>query len=194
MDSVRYYVALVVFVGLPPALMFWFFVHPFASFWRRLGAGWTYAIAGIGIATAAAALSSFRQPVLDTEYGTSVVTTALAVPCFVGALILQFMRSKHLTLRILLGLPEVSSGPLEQGLLTEGIYARIRHPRYMEALLYMIGCTLFANYLALYVMTVLCFPVGFAVVLLEERELRARFGAKYVEYCRRVPRFIPRKV
>jgi protein-S-isoprenylcysteine O-methyltransferase Ste14 len=27
---------------------------------------------------------------------------------------------------------------------------------------------------------------------LEERELRARFGAAYLRYCRLVPRFIPR--
>ena len=27
---------------------------------------------------------------------------------------------------------------------------------------------------------------------LEERELRARFGATYLRYCRLVPRFIPR--
>jgi protein-S-isoprenylcysteine O-methyltransferase Ste14 len=30
-------------------------------------------------------------------------------------------------------------------------------------------------------------------VLLEERELRDRFGAEYEEYCRRVPRYIPKR-
>jgi len=30
------------------------------------------------------------------------------------------------------------------------------------------------------------------VPMLEERELRERFGAKYDAYCRRVPRFLPR--
>jgi protein-S-isoprenylcysteine O-methyltransferase Ste14 len=29
------------------------------------------------------------------------------------------------------------------------------------------------------------------LVLLEERELRDRFGAEYEEYCRQVPRWIP---
>jgi len=28
--------------------------------------------------------------------------------------------------------------------------------------------------------------------MLEERELRERFGAEYDAYCRRVPRFLPR--
>jgi protein-S-isoprenylcysteine O-methyltransferase Ste14 len=28
-------------------------------------------------------------------------------------------------------------------------------------------------------------------ILLEERELRNRFGVSYSQYCRRVPRFVP---
>jgi len=32
----------------------------------------------------------------------------------------------------------------------------------------------------------------YAVALLEERELLARFGDEYRTYCRRVPRFIPK--
>jgi protein-S-isoprenylcysteine O-methyltransferase Ste14 len=30
-------------------------------------------------------------------------------------------------------------------------------------------------------------------VLLEERELAERFGAEYLDYCRRVPRYVPRR-
>jgi protein-S-isoprenylcysteine O-methyltransferase Ste14 len=36
-------------------------------------------------------------------------------------------------------------------------------------------------------------PALFLVVILEERELRQRFGDAHVEYCRRVPRFVPRR-
>jgi len=30
------------------------------------------------------------------------------------------------------------------------------------------------------------------IVLLEEKELKERFGHDYEEYCRRVPRYIPK--
>jgi protein-S-isoprenylcysteine O-methyltransferase Ste14 len=30
-------------------------------------------------------------------------------------------------------------------------------------------------------------------ILLEEREMRRRFGQAYADYCRRVPRFLPRR-
>jgi protein-S-isoprenylcysteine O-methyltransferase Ste14 len=32
----------------------------------------------------------------------------------------------------------------------------------------------------------------YAVVVVEERELRERFGLAYEEYCRQVPRFVPK--
>jgi protein-S-isoprenylcysteine O-methyltransferase Ste14 len=50
------------------------------------------------------------------------------------------------------------------------------------------------NYLAIYIVFIAYIPVIYLVVLLEEQELRKRFGAAYEKYCREVPRFIPRCV
>ena len=50
----------------------------------------------------------------------------------------------------------------------------------------------FANYSGAWVLYALAFPAIHLVVLLEERELRERFGAEYEDYCRRVPRYLPR--
>jgi protein-S-isoprenylcysteine O-methyltransferase Ste14 len=36
-------------------------------------------------------------------------------------------------------------------------------------------------------------PALFAIIHIEERELRDRFGEEYVRYCARVPRFWPRE-
>ena len=51
---------------------------------------------------------------------------------------------------------------------------------------------LFTNYLALYMAFLLMLPIIHAIVLLEEKELKKRFGSAYEEYCRHVPRYTPR--
>lgn len=105
-DRLRYALALLVLMALPPGLLLWIVIHPLARFWRRLGPWWTYGLL---------------------------------------------------------------SGP---------------------AVLLASAC--FANYGGLYLATVLAIPFVLLVVVLEERELRQRFGQEYEEYSRRVPRFVPR--
>ncbi|MDH3369164.1 MAG: isoprenylcysteine carboxylmethyltransferase family protein, partial [Gemmatimonadota bacterium] len=92
---------------------------------------------------------------------------------------------------ILSGIPELRKGDPGR-LLTEGIYARLRHPRYVEVILGVISYALVANYLGGYVVVLVTVASMVPLVLLEERELRDRFGDAYDEYARRVPRFIPR--
>jgi protein-S-isoprenylcysteine O-methyltransferase Ste14 len=77
--------------------------------------------------------------------------------------------------------------------LTEGIYARLRHPRYVEVTLWTLGYSLIANYTGVYLLWLLSLPTLHLVVLLEERELRQRFGASYDAYARRVPRYLPKR-
>lgn len=72
------------------------------------------------------------------------------------------------------------------------IYGRIRHPRYVEFMVGGTGWALILNYLGVYLLMAITVLMLFVIVLLEERELRDRFGEAYVEYCARVPRFIPR--
>ena len=48
--------------------------------------------------------------------------------------------------------------------------------------------------LALCVTFALSLPTLYLLVLLEERDLRERFGSEYEACCRRVPRFVPRRV
>ena len=68
----------------------------------------------------------------------------------------------------------------------------MRHPRYLELLLAIAGFALIANHLCLYLALLLWLPGVWLIVILEEKELRDRFGPAYEEYSRRVPHFIPR--
>ena len=49
------------------------------------------------------------------------------------------------------------------------------------------------DYLGIYVMALAISPALYLGVVLEEKELRDRFGVEYAAYSERVPRFIPRR-
>ena len=191
MHIFRYILALLVVVCVPPGVALWLVIHPLAGFWRRLGPGWTYAILSVPTLGGIAVLFLARRTLLGADLGTNAWLIALAIPCAAIWIVLALRRRRRLTFRILAGWPELSRD--QPGvLLTDGIYATMRHPRYVEVVLGTASYCLIANYLGAYIVLAASMAVLYVVVLLEERELRRRFGDAYDAYARRVPRFIPR--
>jgi protein-S-isoprenylcysteine O-methyltransferase Ste14 len=192
MDSVRYYLALFVLMAFPVAFSMWFSIHPFIRYWRKLGAGRTYAIHFTAMGVIAAGLFVVRRKLLAVEFGTNPILIGLAVLFFVFAFVVGLRRRKEMGWKALLGLPEVVPERYNSRLVTTGVYSRVRHPRYVGALSAVLAYALFTNYLAVYVISFV-FLLGLPLIIrLEEKELRERFGEEYEEYCRRVPRFLPR--
>lgn len=192
-DTVRYVLAFLVLASHPPGILLWVAIHPFAASWRRLGPVWTYGLLSVPVAAYIVAVWHLRHWLLRVDFGFSLVTTVFAVVCLVVGYLLNRARRKHLSFGTLSGIPELSKQKYPGALLTEGIYGRLRHPRYVEVCFWVSGYALFANYLTTYLVVLLSFPVLFVVVLMEERELRERFGEEYEAYCQRVPRFFPRR-
>lgn len=192
MDTARRVVALLLLISLPPSLLLWIVIHPFAGFWRRLGAWWTYGLLAAPSGVIMLATWWARRSLLGRDFGTSWTLIALAILCAVVAGVLAFKRRGLLTFGVLSGLPELSPSRYPGRLLTEGIYSRIRHPRYVEVVVGTLAYALFANYAGSYVLWLLLCPTLLLIVRLEERELRERFGAAWTEYARQVPRFLPR--
>jgi protein-S-isoprenylcysteine O-methyltransferase Ste14 len=77
-------------------------------------------------------------------------------------------------------------------LVTDGIYARVRHPQYLG--LFMIIVALLIQWPT--IVSLLMAPVLFFTYVRlarrEEREAEGRFGEAYVSYKARVPAFVPR--
>ena len=80
-----------------------------------------------------------------------------------------------------------------QSTVVSGPYRINRNPMYSSVLAVVFGQALFYQYWVLAVYGA-ALAVGFHlfVVFYEERALRARFGGEYEEFCRRVPRWLPR--
>jgi protein-S-isoprenylcysteine O-methyltransferase Ste14 len=77
-------------------------------------------------------------------------------------------------------------------LVTSGIYGRIRHPIYASLILFLTGAML----VGLSATTLLFFVLFIAALTVrinrEEKFLLEKFGEDYVQYAKRVPRFLPR--
>ena len=191
MDSARYDLALLGLILMPGALLYWFSIHPFVRFWRGLGARIAVTLHIVMIAAVGYGMYLLRGRLLAVEYGTNPLLVAISVPLLIGSFVLRWALGRQMKLRILMGVPELTAEAPSQRLLCEGIYARIRHPRYLEIFLALVFYALFTNYLAAYAIAAASVPTLLAIIHIEERELRDRFGEEYVRYCARVPRFWP---
>jgi protein-S-isoprenylcysteine O-methyltransferase Ste14 len=192
MDRVRHIAGLMVILTIPLALAYWFVVHPFIRFWRRLGLAMSYTALTVILITVLYVCYHIRWQLLGVDYGVNWLLVGAGVTCFIVATIIGQAMKRQFTVAKLLGVQEIKRDASPQELVTKGIYSKIRHPRYASVLLGLIGLSLIANYLGAYIATALFVPGIYAIILLEERELTERFGDGYREYRKRVPRFIPR--
>jgi protein-S-isoprenylcysteine O-methyltransferase Ste14 len=80
-----------------------------------------------------------------------------------------------------------------QHLIVTGFYRYVRNPMYLGVLAIILGNTLILGNGAIFAYAALI-ALGFAVFVMgyEEPTLRRQFGAEYEEFCRNVPRWIPR--
>ena len=190
MDTARWFIAVLMVVMLPPAIGSWYVIHPFTRFWRRLGTVASFCVIYSLLISAAVLLWHFSPALIGRDMGFQPPLLVLAAPAAVLGGVIARKRRKYLNQRILVGVPEISTADKGR-LLCEGIYARTRNPRYLEFLALSLAYVAFANYSGTWVLYALTFPAIHLVVLLEESELRERFGAEYEDYCRRVPRYLP---
>lgn len=89
------------------------------------------------------------------------------------------------------GTPAIFDAP--RRLVAHGLYRVVRNPMYWGVSLILLGeAVLFRSWaIARYAAVWYAF-VFFFVLLYEEPALRRKFGAEYDEYCRTVPRWLPR--
>ena len=192
MDTARYIIAVLTWVGLPPAVIYWFIIHPFAERWRRLGVAKTMTIVFTIFVALAVALFLVRDLFLVREFSTHWTLWVAAAVSYLISVAIEVRCRKVLKFKTLTGVPELKEDQTERKLLNEGIYAKVRHPRYVSVTFGALAMALFANYLAVWIMVPALMLSLYLIAVLEERELVRSLGTVYEEYQRQVPMFIPR--
>lgn len=186
MSSLGWIAAIVLFLQLPIPL-YWFVMHPQVNYWRqRQKAGY---ITGVLLSwlPVTILIVIFRRELFRADWPPrwEIIAgfTLIAIEAWI------FWRvNRDLGARRLVGQTELSGGG---EIVHRGIYALIRHPRYIGSFIAILGACLLAATRVMWVVAAVWLVLTRIAIALEERELRNRFGAAYDEYCRRVPRFVP---
>ncbi len=160
------------------------------------GAQWLVTLASLAVGAAFFGLWFWLLP---SWLGFQVDTTGRARWRWIGAIpsalgfavalrcVWDFGRTGH-------GTPAPIAPPKK--LVVVGFYRYVRNPMYLGFLIGWIGLWVVfgrANLAAVVVAGVLVLGVPLFVLLYEEPKLRKLFGAEYEEYCRNVPRWVPRR-
>lgn len=189
MTPLGWLAAIVLFAQLPIPL-YRFVMHPQIEFWRRHRAAGYAAALLLAWAPVTWFLVLWRGELFLHAWPS--VWRALAGFSLLSVEVWIFWRVKRdLGAARLIGQTELSGGG---EVARQGIYARIRHPRYVGSLLAILGACCLAGTRLMWSVAALWAVLTLLAIFLEERELRARFGAAYEDYCRHVPRFVPTAV
>jgi protein-S-isoprenylcysteine O-methyltransferase Ste14 len=170
-----------------PIPIYWVILHPFNSFWRKRirSAFWFAALTAW--TSGGLFLWHFRRYLFHTSPPS--VFAAIAGLTLIGVEGYLFVRvERELGSRRLIGQAELSgTGEMFSG----GLYAHVRHPRYVGMFVAVIGAALLGGTSLLWLLLLFWWPFALIVISLEEKELAARFGSSYETYRKRVPAFLP---
>jgi protein-S-isoprenylcysteine O-methyltransferase Ste14 len=192
MNTTRYVLGVLLIVGLPPAIVFWLLIHPLADLWRRVGPAVTYVLVGLVSLGTGVVVYRFRGPVMGTDLGTNGVLIFSGVLLYLVSAWISVLTRRDLALRTFVGMPEILGDDSPGTLLRNGMYGRVRHPRYLSVILGTVGFAMFVNYLGPYLMVLGSIFALIFLINAEDRELSQRFGSEYDRYRSRVPGLIPR--
>jgi protein-S-isoprenylcysteine O-methyltransferase Ste14 len=178
--------AVVLFLQLPIPL-YWFVMHPQVDYWRKHREA-AYATGLL--------LSWFPVTILLIIFHRKLFRATSPALWEIGSGLLLIIVEAWIFWRVkkdlgalrLVGQTELSGGG---EIVHCGIYSRIRHPRYIGSFLAILGACFLAGTRAMWIVAAIWLVLTRIAIMLEERELRNRFGVSYAEYCRRVPRFFP---
>ena len=183
------FLAIVVLAFEAPVPVYWLILHAPVAFWRRhIRAAFLVAVAvawGIGDSL----LYHFRFDLFSRQ--SSLVAAILGLT-LIGFDVFTLSKSEG----ALGGMRIVGHAELagSRELIVRGLYAHVRHPRYLGMMTGVFGACVIVASPALWRASLEWLALALLMIRAEEGELRGRLGAAYEVYADRVPALVPLRV
>jgi protein-S-isoprenylcysteine O-methyltransferase Ste14 len=189
MKFLYWFAALILFVELPVPI-YWLVMHGGIGFWRQHGRGRLPYWIAVGAAWGLGGwlLYHFLLPAFPTVAGRPGWTMLAGAMLLWADVAIFAVAEAQLGGRRLVGQAELSA---RGELAVSGLYAYVRHPRYLGMMLGILGVCVLAGSTRLWLVSAIWWLAALGIIHIEERELRQRFGAAYDAYAERVPMLLP---
>lgn len=183
--------AILTLIAWPVIPLYWIPLHLFPSFFKRAKA-LAYLIPAAIWLPLAYILYLKQGLLVQAKVVFPLLITLTGAVLLVTGTLLHLWTGKLLSLRGLIGLPELSESP-DGPLVRKGAFAVVRHPTYLAHTLMFSGVFFLSGVITVGAVTVIDFSVvNLVIIPLEEKELMERFGDDYREYRNDVPAFFPK--
>ena len=139
MNTIRYALAIFSICIFVPLIFYWPIIHGGIRFWRRLGHRVTFIVVWGVMVAGAIGVYLIKDNLLRTDFGMYPVLMAAGILCLGIAVRIRMFLHRDITNKFLVGLPEIAPDRNPQALVRTGLYAYVRHPRYMQLLLVQLG-------------------------------------------------------
>jgi hypothetical protein len=98
MSTARYIIAVLLMISLPPTIAWWYVIHPFVGFWRRVGKPITYMVLTVFFLGSMVGLFAIRDALVLTDFGTNWILIGVATGLVIPTIWLSIARAKYLKL------------------------------------------------------------------------------------------------
>ena len=179
-------IAIVLLAFEMPVPIYWLMLHTPVAFWRRhIQAAFPVAVLGawgiVDVLLYRFRLELFRR---DVSFWPAVVGVVL-----IAFDVFAFSTSEAvLGGRRIVGHSELAGS---RELIARGLYARVRHPRYLGMMAGVFGSCVIVALAPLWAASLLWLAATLLMIRAEERELRTRLGPSYAAYAEHVPALLP---
>jgi protein-S-isoprenylcysteine O-methyltransferase Ste14 len=178
---------LMMFLWIP---FFWFLFHPAIRFWRRIGTRSLWIALPVWLSFAVGIVAA-RHWLFTPRIGRDPLTWTAGALLFVVASWLEVQTRHALGWRRLAGFAELNPAHRLRGVIRTGVYAHIRHPRYLLYMLMILSMAFLTGAQPIFLLAVLNILLYQILAPLEERELLDQYGPQFENYRQSVPRFVP---